>query len=114
MAGSVAFAIAGCQSRTSAVPAQENSRGYLSGNGSSTCVLRGGRMERQSNPLEEPQMADTPTFGRYAEIPYDQMTPEQQDGYRSLIATRGQLGGPSRIWVHNPKLAKAAGPLGAH
>src|SRR5262245_22094649 len=30
-------------------------------------------------------MADTPTFGRYAEIPYDQMTPEQQDAYRSLI-----------------------------
>ena len=36
-------------------------------------------------------MADTPTFGRYAEIPYDQMTPEQQDAYRSLIETRGRL-----------------------
>jgi hypothetical protein len=59
-------------------------------------------------------MPDTPTFGRYAEIPYDQMTPEQQDGHRSLIETRGQVGGPSKIWVHNPKLAKAAGPLGAH
>ena len=59
-------------------------------------------------------MADMPTYGRYAEIPYDQMTPEQQEGYRSLIETRGQLGGPSRIWVHNPKLVKAAGPLGAH
>src|SRR6266481_8959610 len=59
-------------------------------------------------------MPDTPTFGRYAEIPYDQMTPEQQEGYRSLIETRGQVGGPSKIWVHNPKLAKAAGPLGAH
>ena len=59
-------------------------------------------------------MPDTPTFGRYSEIPYDQMTPEQQEGYRSLIETRGQLGGPSKIWVHNPKLAKAAGPLGAH
>jgi 4-carboxymuconolactone decarboxylase len=59
-------------------------------------------------------MADTPNYGRYAEIPYDRMTPEQQEGYRSLIETRGQLGGPSRIWVHNPKLAKAAGPLGAH
>ena len=59
-------------------------------------------------------MPETPNFGRYAEIPYDQMTPEQQEGYRSLIETRGQLGGPSRIWVHNPKLAKAAGPLGAH
>ena len=29
-------------------------------------------------------MPDTPTFGRYAEIPYDQMTPAQQDGYRFL------------------------------
>ncbi len=59
-------------------------------------------------------MPETPTFGRYAEIPYDRMTPEQQEGYRSLIETRGQVGGPSKIWVHNPKLAKAAGPLGAH
>ena len=59
-------------------------------------------------------MPDTPTFGRYAEIPYDRMTPEQQEGYRSLIETRGRLPGPTKIWVHNPKLAKAAGPLGAH
>ena len=59
-------------------------------------------------------MPETPTFGRYAEIPYDRMTPEQQEGYRSLVETRGAVGGPSKIWVHNPKLAKAAGPLGAH
>jgi hypothetical protein len=52
-------------------------------------------------------MPDTPTFGRYAEIPYDQMTPEQQEGYRVLKEVRGQVGGPSKIWVHNPKLAKA-------
>ena len=59
-------------------------------------------------------MPETPTFGRYAEIPYDQMTPEQKEGYHSLIETRGRLPGPNKIWVHNPKLAKAAGPLGAH
>jgi 4-carboxymuconolactone decarboxylase len=59
-------------------------------------------------------MPDTPTFGRYAEIPYHQMTPEQQEGYRSLIETRGRLPGPTKIWVHNPKLAKVAGPFGAH
>jgi 4-carboxymuconolactone decarboxylase len=59
-------------------------------------------------------MPDTPTFGRYVEIPYEQMTPEQQEGYRSLIETRGALGGPNKIWVHNPKLAKVAGPFGAH
>ena len=50
----------------------------------------------------------------YAEIPYDQMTPEQQDAYRSLIETRGRLPGPNKIYVHNPKLAKVMGPLGAH
>jgi 4-carboxymuconolactone decarboxylase len=42
------------------------------------------------------------------------MTPEQQEGYRALIEARGRLPGPNKIWVHNPKLAKAAAPLGAH
>jgi len=59
-------------------------------------------------------MAETPTFGRYAEIPYDQMTPEQQEGYRSMIEARGRLPGPNKIYVHNPKLAKVMAPLGAY
>jgi hypothetical protein len=46
-------------------------------------------------------MADTPTFGCYAEIPYNQMTPEQQDAYRSLIETRGRLPGPNKIYAGN-------------
>ncbi len=59
-------------------------------------------------------MTGSPTFGRYAEIPYEQMTPEQQEGYRALIESRGRLQGPTKIWVHNPKLAKVAGPFGAY
>ena len=59
-------------------------------------------------------MAQTPTFGRYAEIPYDEMTPEQQEAYRNLIETRGRLPGPNKIYVHNPKLANVMGPLGAY
>ena len=59
-------------------------------------------------------MSDTPTFGRYAEIPYEKMSPEQQEGYKSMIEARGRLPGPTKIWVHNPKLAKVAGPFGAH
>ncbi|MBV8778022.1 MAG: hypothetical protein JO258_12580 [Alphaproteobacteria bacterium] len=59
-------------------------------------------------------MADTLTFGRYAEIPYDRMTPEQQEGYKSLMETRGRLPGPNKIYVHNPKLVKVMGPLGAY
>ena len=59
-------------------------------------------------------MTETPTFGRYAEIPLDQMTPEQQVGYRAIVGARGRLPGPSKIWVHNPRLAQATAPLGAH
>ncbi len=56
-------------------------------------------------------MPETPSFGRYAEIPYDEMTPEQQEGYRLLVEARGAAGGPSKIWVHNPKLAKVVGAV---
>jgi 4-carboxymuconolactone decarboxylase len=60
-------------------------------------------------------MSNTPTFGRYGEIPYDQMTPEQQKGYRFLVdGPRGRLPGPYKVWVHNPKLVHAAAPLGQH
>lgn len=59
-------------------------------------------------------MPETPTFGRYAEIPVDKMSPEQKAGYDALMASRGRLPGPNKIWVHNGKLAKVIGPFGAH
>jgi 4-carboxymuconolactone decarboxylase len=55
------------------------------------------------------------TFGRYAETPYGQMTPEQQQGYRILAkAEGGELQGPAKIWVDNTKLAMAVAPLADH
>ena len=59
-------------------------------------------------------MPDTPNYGRYTEIPYEQMSPQQQEGYRALTESRGPLGGPRKIWIENPNLAKAIGPLGGH
>jgi 4-carboxymuconolactone decarboxylase len=60
-------------------------------------------------------MATIATFGRYAEIPVDAMTPAQRDGYRFLVdGPRGRLPGPYKVWVHNPKLVHAAAPLGQH
>jgi len=60
-------------------------------------------------------MSGTPTFGRYAELPVDQMTPQQRDAYRLMIdGPRGRLPGPYKVWVHNPKLLQAASPLGQH
>ena len=55
-------------------------------------------------------MPETPTFGRYAEIPNDQMTPEQQEGYRFLSETRGPLGGPPYI---APVLLKRGPSIGS-
>ena len=58
-------------------------------------------------------MSDTPTFGRYAEIPVDRMTSEQREAYRFLVeGPRGRLPGPYKVWVHNPKLVHAAATLG--
>ena len=54
------------------------------------------------------------TFGRYAEIPTEQMTPEQKEGLGVLMETRGRLPGPAKIYVHNARLSKVLGPLGAH
>src|ERR1051325_1758428 len=59
-------------------------------------------------------MPETPNYGRYTEIPYVRMTPAQQEGYNALTESRGPLGGPRKIWIENPKLAKAIGPLGGH
>ena len=60
-------------------------------------------------------MSDTPTFGRYAEIPVDRMTAAQREGYKFLVeGLRGRLPGPYKVWVHNPKLLHAAAALGQH
>jgi len=60
-------------------------------------------------------MSDPPTFGRYAELPVDRMTAAQREGYRFLVeGPRGRLPGPYKVWVHNPKLLRAAAPLGQH
>jgi 4-carboxymuconolactone decarboxylase len=58
-----------------------------------------------------------PTVGRFAEISYDQFTPEQQEAYRTLIDAEGLEPGaalpsaPLKIWISNPKLSKAVAPL---
>jgi 4-carboxymuconolactone decarboxylase len=58
-----------------------------------------------------------PTVGRFAEIPSDQYTPEQQEAYRTLIEAEGLEPGaalpsaPLKIWISNPKLSKAVAAL---
>ena len=41
-------------------------------------------------------MFETPTFGRYAEIPTDKTDPEQQEGYKAMMEGRRPVG-PNKI-----------------
>jgi 4-carboxymuconolactone decarboxylase len=60
-------------------------------------------------------MTETPTFGRYAELPLAAMTAAQREAYRHMVeGPRGRLPGPYKVWVHNPNLLRAAAPLGSH
>jgi 4-carboxymuconolactone decarboxylase len=59
-------------------------------------------------------MADGATFGRYTEIPLDQMSPEQRKGYDYVMREREMCPGPYKIWVENPPLMNLMVPLGAY
>ena len=61
-----------------------------------------------------PDAASFGTFGRYTEISTDDFTPEQRKGYDFAIKMRGQIPGPYKIWLQNPKLLEIMVPLGAY
>ena len=54
------------------------------------------------------------TFGRYQEVPLDEMTPEMKAAHDFTVKLRGQVPGPHKIWIANPKLNEAIVPVGAY
>jgi hypothetical protein len=73
--------------------------------------------KKSSTDMSE-QLPISATFGRYNEIPYNQMSPQQQDAYKALAQVEGDgspnLPGPLKIWVNNPALSIAMAPLATH
>ena len=68
-----------------------------------------------TNPEETTKLNEQkPTFGRYAEIPVEKMTPAQKKGYDFVVKERGHAPGPYKIWLQNPKLMEVMVPLGAY
>jgi 4-carboxymuconolactone decarboxylase len=49
---------------------------------------------------------------RIKDIPENELTPEQAKVFKDLVAGRGRLLTPYRIWIHSPKLAAALETLG--
>src|SRR6202050_1331611 len=58
--------------------------------------------------------SDLGTWGRYKEIPLDKMTADQKKAYEFTMKSRGQVPGPYKIWLQNPKLMEVMVPLGAY
>jgi 4-carboxymuconolactone decarboxylase len=57
-------------------------------------------------------MNETTLPSRILDIPADQMSEEQKVGIELLIAGRGRLLAPYRIWLHSPALLRAMEQLG--
>ena len=55
-----------------------------------------------------------PEPSRIRDIPEDQLTPEQAAVFRDLVAGRGRLLAPYRIWIHAPKFAAAMETIGTY
>ena len=58
--------------------------------------------------------SDFGSFGRYEETPIGEMSPEMKDAYDFTVSLRGQVPGPHKIWIANPKLSKTIVPTGAY
>ena len=48
------------------------------------------------------------------ELPLDKMTPDQKKVFEFTAKERGEVPGPYKIWLQNPKLMEVMVPLGAY
>jgi len=58
--------------------------------------------------------SDFGTFGRYRELSLERMTADQKKAYEFTMNDRGQVPGPYKIFLQNPKLIEVMVPLGAY
>lgn len=58
--------------------------------------------------------SDFGSFGRYQEVPVEEMAPEMRAAFEFTKKLRGQVPGPHKIWVSNPKLSQTIVPTGAY
>jgi 4-carboxymuconolactone decarboxylase len=63
---------------------------------------------------ETTNLSDFGTFGRYCELPLEKMTADQKRAYEFTMKERGQVPGPYKIFLQNPKLIEVMVPLGAY
>jgi 4-carboxymuconolactone decarboxylase len=57
-------------------------------------------------------MSEQPISGRCRELPYDEMTPEQKEGYHAILESRGRLPGPDQDLGAQPEAREGRGTVG--
>jgi 4-carboxymuconolactone decarboxylase len=65
-------------------------------------------------PKQPTSVSKQPTFGRYAEIPLEEMTPALKAGYELVVKELGQARGPYKIFIQNPEPMQVVVPVGAY
>jgi 4-carboxymuconolactone decarboxylase len=53
-------------------------------------------------------------MNRILEIAQDKLTPEQATVFEQLVAGRGRILGPYKIWIHSPKVAAGMEQIGTY
>jgi len=53
-------------------------------------------------------------MNRILEVSQDKLTPEQSQVFQQLVAGRGRILGPYKIWIHSPKVAAGMEQIGTH
>ena len=53
-------------------------------------------------------------MNRIREIPPAELTPEQKNVFEQLVAGRGRILGPYKIWIHSPTLASGMEHIGTY
>ena len=53
-------------------------------------------------------------MNRLLELPPEKLTPEQTEVFNRLVAGRGRILGPYKIWIHSPKVADGMEHIGTY
>ena len=53
-------------------------------------------------------------MNRLLELPPEKQTPEQKKVFEQLVAGRGRILGPSKIWIHSPTVASGMEHIGTY
>ena len=53
-------------------------------------------------------------MNRLLELPPEQQTPEQKKVFEQLVAGRGRILGPYKIWIHSPAVASGMEHIGTY